>query len=359
MLPAHQGLRTRQNGILGADIILGLEVYHKAVVFQGGLEIFQQSFPVKLRFMHFGIVYADCFPETAPDRVGGDLRIIKAALDLKRFIHLRVYAHAQPDAVRGNILIHKALGCFGQNAVIILPVRAVDQEGVRAAPACHTADFPGYLADLPADTRKHAVSVLLSIALIKHMEMIDVQNDCIHQHFLIVLVIHPDVAEEVIEVEKVRQAVAFRGLDDAALLGKLDTPGDTGLDDLGARIRLGNKVDRSDFQAVIRRHHNDRYVPQLLLFLHDLQDIHAAHPRHLKVQHHERKVILMGFNLLQGFDAVRCVQDIISLLIEHIAQDHLVDVLVLHDQDMALKMHDFRIFIHREQRLSFCLRILA
>ena len=88
MVPAHQGFRTRQNRLVRTDIILGLEVYLEAVVFQGGSEIFQKTFPVQLCFMHFLIINADRYTMAALHCIGGDLRIVKAALDLERFINL-------------------------------------------------------------------------------------------------------------------------------------------------------------------------------------------------------------------------------------------------------------------------------
>ena len=122
------------------------------------------------------------------------------------------------------------------------------------------------------------------------MEMVDIQNNRIHQHLMIVLVIHPNIAEEVIQIEEVRQAIALRGLDDATLFRQFNTTGDADLNDLSRGIRLGNKVNRSDFETVnlcrlVCRHHDDRNAPELLLFLHHLQYFHAVHLRHLKIQH--------------------------------------------------------------------------
>ena len=45
------------------------------------------------------------------------------------------------------------------------------------------------------------------------------------------LVKHSNILKEVVEVQQIRQTVAFRGLDDIALFRKFDTAVDTSTDD--------------------------------------------------------------------------------------------------------------------------------
>ena len=139
--------------------------------------------------MHLGIVDADGLQIPVFHRIGGDLRIVKTALDLQRLVHLGVHAHAQPHPVLGHVLAGEALGDLVQDAPVILPVGTVDQEGVRPAAASHASHLPGDLTDPIADPGKHAVAVLLPIALIEHMEMIHVQHNGVHGHFRILLVV--------------------------------------------------------------------------------------------------------------------------------------------------------------------------
>ena len=176
------------------------------------------------------------------------------------------------------------------------------------------------------------------------------------------LVIHPNVAEEIIQVQQVRQAVALRGLYDIPLLAEFNTPVDTDLYDFSRGVGLGNKVDRADLQAIdlralIRRHNDHRNGPELLLFLHHLQDLHAAHLRHLKVKQHDGQIVFMGFDLFQRFISVRGIQNLIVLL-QHIAQNHLIDVLVLYNENMPFEIQYLGVFIRREYRLCGNLCIL-
>ena len=116
--------------------------------------------------------------------------------------------------------VHKALGRLVQYAAVVVPVGAVDIKGIRAAAASRAANLTGYLADALADPGKHTVAILLSIAFVEHVEMADIQHDGIHRHIRVMLVIQPDEAEEIIEIEEVCQTVALRRLDDAPLFGK-------------------------------------------------------------------------------------------------------------------------------------------
>ena len=201
MIPAHQRLRAGQQGFFLANVKLGLEVNLESPALQGRFEVFQQTRPLQLRLVHPDIVDADGLAVTGLDRVCGGLGIVKAPLDLKRLVHVGIHTHAQPNAIFRNILTCKAIRCLIQHSPVVLSVRAVDQEGVRAPAAAHAADLA---ADLPhpcADPGQHAVAVLLSVALIQHVEVVDVQYDGVHGHIGIVLVVHPDIAQEVIQVE--------------------------------------------------------------------------------------------------------------------------------------------------------------
>ena len=218
MIPTHQGLCAGQNGVFGANVEFWLEVHHKAVAFQGRLEVLQQALPKQLRLMHLRVVDANCLLITASYSVCGNLCVVKAAVDLERLVYLRIHAHAQTDPVLRNLLVHEALRRLVQYALVVFGVGAVDKEYVRFATAAHTADLTGYLTDALSDSGEHAVSILLSVALVQHVEVVDVQHDGIHGHIGVMLVVHPNVAQEVVEVKQVRQAVALGGLDDVALL---------------------------------------------------------------------------------------------------------------------------------------------
>ena len=141
MIPTHQRLRAGQNRLFRTNVIFGLEVHHKTIAFQGRLEVLQQTLSVKLCLMHLRIINTNGLPIAVPYGIRGNLRIIKAALNLERLIYLRVDTHAQADAVRRDILIHKPLRGLVQDALIFLPVRTIDIEGIRSSPARHAANL--------------------------------------------------------------------------------------------------------------------------------------------------------------------------------------------------------------------------
>ena len=131
MIPADQGLGAGQDGLFGPDIILGLEVDHEAAALQRRLEVLQQALAVQLGLVHLGIVNTDGLAVAAADRIRGRPGIVEAAFDLQGFVHIGVHAHAEPHAVFGHVLVHKALGGLVQNAAVVLAVGAVDEEGIR------------------------------------------------------------------------------------------------------------------------------------------------------------------------------------------------------------------------------------
>ena len=103
------------------------------------------------------------------------------------------------------------------------------------------------------------------------METIDVEHDGIHRHIAVMLVVHPDIAEEVVEVKQIRQAVAFSGLDDVALFRKLDTPVDTGHDDLKGRTVSvkTNLYKENDIAFVYEGTYNTNNVLVTIGYLYD------------------------------------------------------------------------------------------
>ena len=65
----------------------------------------------------------------------------------------------------------------------------------------------------------------------------------------------------------------------------------------------------------------------------------------------------MGLDLLQRLTAIRGIQDIVAFT-EDIAQNHLIDALVLHDEDIPFQVQDFRVLICREDGLCGGLGVL-
>ena len=109
---------------------------------------------------------------------------------------------------------------------------------------------------------------------------------------------------------------------------------------------------------MIGGYNNNGYSFELFLLLHNLEHFHAIHLRHLQVQKHHGKLVFMGLNLLQRLDPVGGVEYLVVLL-EHVAQNQLVDLHVLNNEYVTLEMHDLRVFVFWEQGCRSLLRVLA
>ena len=172
------------------------------------------------------------------------------------------------------------------------------------------------------------------------MEAVDVDHDRVHRHIDVVTVIEPHVVQEVAQVEESRQRVAFRGVDDGALLGELDAARDARLDDLPVGVGLRDEVHGTEVEALhlgglVGREHDDRDVGELLLLAHDLQDLDAAHPWHHEVEQDDGDLVDVLADLLEGLRAVRREELLVVRVLHHGRQDLQVDVLVLDDEDVA------------------------
>ena len=161
------------------------------------------------------------------------------------------------------------------------------------------------------------------------------------------------------QVVQPREGIALRGFDDRPLLGQLDAAMHSGLHDLPGGVGLRDKVHRADLEALhlgalIRGQHNDGNVRELRLLLHPLQHFHAAHVRHLQIEKHDCDFIFVFLDLHQRFHAIGGVQKI-PISLEHIAQHHPVDILVLHDEDVPLVVENI-LPVQRENRKPGSLR---
>ena len=182
--------------------------------------------------MHLGIIESDCLCISRFHCVGSGTGVLKAALDFKALVGIRINAHAKPHPVRRGIPFSgQTFGQFFEDIFIIAPARAIDKEGIRTSAAGNAAQIAGDLSDAFSYASKHAVPVLLSVALIDHMEMIDIHDHSIHRHIRIMLIVQPDVAQEVIQVEQICQTVALCRMYDIPLFRKLDAAVDSGVHD--------------------------------------------------------------------------------------------------------------------------------
>ena len=105
---------------------------------------------------------------------------VKAALDINRPVNAGVHAHAQPGTVLSVVIVcHPHRGALHKR-MIILPVRAVNHEGIRASAGDDSPFFAYQVPQLLSDLLQETVAIGLAVALIDHAEMIDIDYDGIH-----------------------------------------------------------------------------------------------------------------------------------------------------------------------------------
>ena len=175
---------------------------------------------------------------------------------------------------------------------------AVDQEGVGRPAADNAPRILHHVTDLFADFAKHLVTVGLSVALIDHVEVVDIQHDGIGGQIFMIAIILLGVAVEELPVIKAGQLVTLRLADDIPVLRELNRPADADANHLRLRIGLGNKVHRTFFNAFhlrlsLRRHDNDRDLGSSRVSLQLPQDIHALHVRQIQIQQNQAEGLVL------------------------------------------------------------------
>ena len=338
VIPAHQRLGAGEHRLVGPDVKLGLEVDLEAPVFHGAVEVLQQPVAEQRGLVQLRVVDADGPGLAALDRIGGHPGPVEAALDVQRLVHLGIDAHAQAHPVRGAVVHGHVRGQLLHQRGIILVEGAVQQEGVGPLAAAHAAHLAGRVANALADLSQNIVGIVLAVALVEHVELVDVHHHGVHGHLGVALVVQVDVAQEVVDVVQPGQAVALRGFDGLPALGQLHATVHPGLDDLPGGVGLRYEIHGADFQAfqlrvLIGGEHDDGQLPQVLVRLDGLEDLHAVHAGHLQIQQQQRQVALVGFDQVHGLDAVLGIEHVV-IGFDDVAQHHPVDRLVLDHQHL-------------------------
>ena len=181
---------------------------------------------------------------------------------------------------------------------MILPVRAVDQESICLAPA---DDSPGALYDaaqLLADAPQDFVAIGPPVALIDHVEVIDVHDDRVHGQVLVKLIELLRIAEKEFFVVESGQRVPLCLVDDIAVLRELDRSLHARLDHLRQGIGFGNKVDRAKCQALhlcraVARHDDDRQLFTAMILANITQHVEAVDVRQDQVQQDQTERVVM------------------------------------------------------------------
>ena len=237
VLPSHQSLRAGQIGLFTGDIELRLKVYLELLFFDGQREILDQLFGIQFGLAQRVVIDADVAREAVAYGIRSDLGAVKTPLELQRFIHIGIDAHAQAHTVVGILLAGQAHRGVVKDSLIVLPMGAVHQKNIRLTAADDAARVMHHLPRLLADTAKHLVRIGAAITLIDGAETVDIQDNSVHRGVPVILVVLLGIAEEELAVIQAGQRIALGGLDNLPSLGQLNGAAHTREDN--ARLRIG------------------------------------------------------------------------------------------------------------------------
>ena len=255
---------------------------------------------------------------------------------------MAVDAHPEAHPVPGGIVSGQRDRSPFHDLGIVLPMGAVDHEGIGVQTADDAAGVLHHFAQMGADPPEHLVAVGAAVALVDHVEMVDVHQDRVHLQILVELVELLGVAVEELLVVEARQFVAFCGLDDVLVLGQLDDALNSGQDHVDGGIGLGNEVDSAQLQAFhfrfpFRGRDDDGNAGEGAVVLDGLEDLQAGHDRHEDVQKDQRQRVLMLTDHGHGFRAVSGEQDLVFPL-QDLTEQLPVNHLIIRHEDLPFSV---------------------
>ena len=333
MLPPHQRLRAGENRLDAADVELRLIINFKLSSPDRAPEGLQQPLRLHFLFMQGIIIDRQAAGIASPHGIRRQLGPVKTPLHLRILICIGIDAHPHADAGA----LFDLYGNLFQQLFVILPMRTIDEERVAASAAHNAARLPHRGKKLPADLLQDPVACCPPVALIQHVELIDIHHHGIHAGIRVMLIIAHGVAIEVFTIVKPRQRIPLGPADDIAVLIQLNRPKNSSQNHLLPRIGLGNKIDSSQRQAfhlrvLIRRHHDDRQRCRLRLLAKPLQDLDALHIREIQIEQNQAHGVGLCLNERQRLSAGLREHKLVAVL-QHHAQNLAVDLLILHHQD--------------------------
>ena len=289
MIPAHKRLRTGQHRLVGAHVIFWLIINQELIFAYGCVEILNQLLRVQFAADQFIVIVGNGAGEAALHQIRRPLGAVKAALRVKCLVDTGIDAHAEPDAVVRLLLPRDLRRNLLEHLLVILTVRAVNQESIRLSSAHNAAGGAENRAGVFADPAQNLIAVDASVALIDQMEVIHVDEHRIHFLSPVQLIQLFRIPEEEFTVVEAGELIALGGLDGLAVLGELNGPQDAGLHDGGGRIGLGNKVGGAHLQTLhlgvrICRQDNDRDPGENGVAAHFGEHFHTGHHRHEDIQ---------------------------------------------------------------------------
>ena len=148
------------------------------------------------------------------------------------------------------------------------------------------------------DAADDIVGSLAAIALLQGRVVVDVEDDGVGGHILVIVVELLGVAVEVLGVVEAGDGVAFRGPDDLAVLRELDAAPAPGHDHAGRRVGLLDEVDGPEVEAVdlaglVAARYDDGNLGEVRGCLHALQELFPRHVRHDEVEDYEGEDVRM------------------------------------------------------------------
>ena len=313
--PAHQRFGSRKDGCVGPDIELGLIKNLELMLFDRRGKVLDQLLGINALLMQLAVVIADGLRETAAHGIGCNLCPVEAALDVDGLVDIGINAHTQTDTIARSFLIAgETDGGILQNLRIVLAMGTINHEGIGISAADDAAGITNHLPNLFPDATEDFVAIDFAVALVDHMEMVDIDDDGVCRQVFIAEVKLLRMIIEEFSVIQPCQFVAFCGLDGTAILLELNnTANSSQWNGHIRRIRLCQRVDgtqlkASGFRSRIRSGDNDRNVLQSLIGHDSFQNIEAGHHRHHQIQQNERERVAVCVHKVERFAVEKCLE---------------------------------------------------
>ncbi len=310
------------------------------VLLEGFGEVLNQLLGKEVLLMQMAVIQADGFVKVAANGVRSHLGPVKAALDVNALVDVGIDPHAQAHTVgRVAVILKEAGGDVLHDVLIVLPVRAVDHEGVCFPAADDSAGITDHLTGLLTDAPEDLVSVCLAVTLVDHVEVVDIQDDRVGLHVRMALIKLLGVAIEEFLVEKAGELVPFGGLDNVPVFRELDNPENTGEDNVDRRVGLRNKIDCAELQAfqlgrLLRGGDDDGDVLELLVRFGAFQDLITRHDRHEQIQQNQGQSVLPFAHQTERFRTVRSAEHLI-IIAQIVPENLAVDQFVVNNQNAS------------------------
>ena len=177
--------------------------------------------------MKFMIINFNRFRIRIADHVNSHFGTIKAPFYRNRTIHIGIHTHTQTNAIDRNILAAESVGSTVKNLLIVLAMRTINHKSIRFTAAYNSAGISDHLTNFQTDAAENFIPVCIAEPFIDDAEMIDVDNDGIHFHILMVLIKKFSIMIEKLTIVEIGKGISFRDLDREAVLKKFNRAADT------------------------------------------------------------------------------------------------------------------------------------